>query len=67
VDTLKLGRTKYPGALASLDALCRRFAIDLSGRTTHNALLDCELRAKVYLELIGVGSSASSYLLSRNG
>jgi DNA polymerase-3 subunit epsilon len=52
-DTLGLARRKFPGAQASLDALCRRFEIDLSARTKHGALLDCELLAAVYLELIG--------------
>jgi DNA polymerase-3 subunit epsilon len=53
VDTLALAKTRFPGVPNSLDALCRRFAIDLSARTTHNALLDCRLLAQVYLELIG--------------
>lgn len=53
VDTLELARKRYPGAAASLDALCRRFAIDLSVREKHGALVDCELLAAVYLELIG--------------
>lgn len=53
VDTLSLARRKFPGAQASLDALCRRFAIDASARTLHGALVDCDLLAKVYLELIG--------------
>lgn len=52
-DTLLLARKRYPGAPASLDALCRRFAIDLTARTKHGARLDCELLAAVYLELIG--------------
>src|SRR5262249_55884427 len=52
-DTLGLARRRFPGAQASLDALCRRFEIDLSARTKHGALLDCELLAAVYLELIG--------------
>jgi len=52
-DTLGLARRKFPGAQARLDALCRRFEIDLSARTKHGALLDCELLAAVYLELIG--------------
>ena len=52
-DTLLLARKRFPGAQASLDALCRRFGIDLSQRTKHNARLDCELLAAVYLELIG--------------
>jgi DNA polymerase-3 subunit epsilon len=53
VDTVKLARKKFPGAPANLDALCRRFDIDLSVRTKHGALLDAQLLAKVYLELIG--------------
>ncbi|MBM3534411.1 MAG: DNA polymerase III subunit epsilon [Alphaproteobacteria bacterium] len=53
VDTVSLARRKYPGAPASLDALCRRFEIDLSARDKHGAKLDCELLALVYLELIG--------------
>lgn len=52
-DTVTVARRKYPGAQVSLDALCRRFAIDNSGRTLHGALLDCQLLAEVYLELIG--------------
>ena len=53
VDTLAIARQKFPGAPASLDALCRRFAIDNSSRTLHGALLDSEILAEVYLELIG--------------
>ncbi|MGF1623661.1 MAG: DNA polymerase III subunit epsilon [Alphaproteobacteria bacterium] len=53
VDTLGLARQKYPGAQASLDALCRRFGVDNSARTKHGALLDAELLADVYLELVG--------------
>lgn len=52
-DTLLIARGKFPGAPANLDALCRRFAIDLSSRTKHGALLDAELLADVYLELTG--------------
>jgi DNA polymerase-3 subunit epsilon len=52
-DTLALARRRFPGAPASLDALCRRFAIDLSDRDKHGALLDCRLLAAVYLELVG--------------
>jgi DNA polymerase-3 subunit epsilon len=48
-----IARQKFPGAQASLDALCRRFEIDNSARTKHGALLDAELLAEVYLELIG--------------
>lgn len=53
VDTLAIARKKYPGSPASLDALCRRFGIDNSARTLHGALLDSEILAEVYLELIG--------------
>jgi DNA polymerase III subunit epsilon len=53
VDTLALAKTRYPGLPNSLDALCRRLDIDLSARTTHNALLDCRLLAEVYVELTG--------------
>ncbi len=52
-DTVALARQKFPGSPASLDALCRRFAIDTSARTKHGALLDSEILAEVYLELIG--------------
>lgn len=53
IDTLAIARSKYPGAQASLDALCRRFGIDNTARTLHGALLDSEILAEVYLELIG--------------
>ncbi|CAI3922557.1 DNA polymerase III [Commensalibacter communis] len=53
IDTLKLARAKYPLSPNSLDALCRRFSIDLSQRTTHNALLDCKLLSEVYIQLTG--------------
>jgi DNA polymerase III subunit epsilon len=53
IDTLVLAKARFPGMPNSLDALCRRFAIDLSARTTHNALLDCRLLAEVYVELTG--------------
>lgn len=53
IDTLDMARTLFPGARASLDALCKRFEIDASDRTKHGALIDSELLAKVYLELIG--------------
>lgn len=53
VDTLALAKKRFPGMPNSLDALCRRFSIDLSARTTHNALLDCKLLADVYVELTG--------------
>jgi len=53
IDTLEMARARFPGLPNSLDALCRRFAIDPSARTTHNALLDCKLLAEVYIELTG--------------
>jgi len=53
VDTVRMAREKFPGAPASLDALCRRFDIDNSARSLHGALLDAQLLAEVYLELIG--------------
>lgn len=53
LDTLQLARRKFPGAQVSLDALCRRYEIDNAHRTLHGALLDSELLAEVYLELIG--------------
>ena len=52
VDTLVLARDKYPGSPASLDALCKKFRIDNSKRTQHSALIDCDLLAKVYINLI---------------
>ena len=52
IDTLLLARDKYPGSAASLDALCRRYRIDNSRRTKHTALIDCDLLAKVYINLI---------------
>ncbi len=53
VDTVTMARKKYPGQPANLDALCRRFGIDNSERTYHGALLDSELLAEVYMELLG--------------
>jgi DNA polymerase-3 subunit epsilon len=53
LDTLLLARQRFPGSPASLDALCRRFGIDLARREKHGARVDCELLAEVYLELIG--------------
>jgi DNA polymerase III subunit epsilon len=53
LDTVQIARTRFPGSPASLDALCRRFGVDNSGREKHGALLDSELLAEVYLELVG--------------
>ena len=52
IDTLDLARNKFPGSPASLDALCKRFKIDNSKRIQHTAIIDCELLAKVYVNLI---------------
>ena len=54
VDSLEVARNKFPGTSNSLDALCKRFNIDISKRTKHNALLDCELLREVYINLIDV-------------
>ena len=54
IDSLEVARNKFPGVSNSLDALCRRFNIDLSRRTKHNALLDCELLREVYINLLEV-------------
>ncbi|MDE0779229.1 MAG: DNA polymerase III subunit epsilon [Alphaproteobacteria bacterium] len=53
IDTVAMARRKFPGAQANLDALCRRFDVDLSRREKHGALLDAELLAEVYLQLCG--------------
>ena len=52
IDTLTLARNKFPGSSISLDALCKRYRIDNSKRVQHNALIDCDLLAKVYINLI---------------
>ncbi len=54
IDSLDIARNKFPGMSNSLDALCKRFNIDLSRRTKHNALLDCELLREVYINLLDV-------------
>ena len=53
IDTLMMARKKYPGGQASLDALCKKFGVDNSGRDLHGALIDADLLALVYIELIG--------------
>lgn len=63
VDTVMLARDKHPGARVSLDALCKHYGIDNSRRTLHGALLDSEILAEVYLELIG-GKQVSLALIS---
>jgi len=52
IDSLEVARNKFPGTSNSLDALCKRFNVDLSRRTKHNALLDCELLREVYINLL---------------
>ena len=54
IDSLEIARNKFPGTSNSLDALCKKFNIDLSRRTKHNALLDCELLREAYIHLLGV-------------
>ena len=54
IDSLSVARNKFPGTSNSLDSLCKKFNIDLSKRTKHNALLDCELLREVYINLLDV-------------
>ena len=61
IDTLELARSKYPGMSNSLDALCKRFSVDLSRRTKHNAVLDCELLREVYIYLLDVKEPKLSF------
>ncbi len=61
VDSLTIARNKFPGSPASLDALCRRFNVDLSKRTKHGALLDTELLCEVYIELMGGAQTGFSF------
>lgn len=61
VDTLEIAKSKFPGARNNLDALCKRFNIDNSKRTKHGALLDAELLAEVYLELLGGAEPTMSF------
>ena len=62
IDTLAIAKRKYPGAQASLDALCKRFEIDITKREKHGALLDANLLVDVYIELIG--GKQTSFILS---
>ena len=61
IDTLEIARGKYPGTSNSLDALCKRFNVDLSRRTKHNALLDCDLLREVYINLLDVKEPKLSF------
>lgn len=67
IDTVALARKKFPGAPASLDALCRRFNVSLESRTLHGALLDSQLLADVYLELLGGRARAFDFDPRRQG
>lgn len=67
IDSLALARQRFPGAPASLDALCRRFDVDTSARTKHGALLDSELLAEVYLGLIGGRQPGLDLAIDRQG
>jgi DNA polymerase-3 subunit epsilon len=67
IDTLQLARQKHPGASNNLDALCKRYGIDNSSREKHGALLDSELLAEVYLELIGVQQSGFDLSVGGSG
>lgn len=66
LDTVKMARRKFPGQRANLDALCQRFSIDNSGREKHGALLDSELLAEMYLELLGGRQPALMTLQQHN-
>ncbi len=66
VDTLEIAKSKFPGARNNLDALCRRFNIDNSKRTKHGALLDAELLAEVYLELLGGAEPSMNFHIEQN-
>ena len=65
-DTLTLARSKFPASSNSLDNLCKRFNIDISRRTKHNALLDCELLREVYINLVGQKEPSLSFSANYN-
>jgi len=65
-DTLSLARSKFPASSNSLDNLCKRFNIDISRRTKHNALLDCELLREVYINLVGQKEPSLSFSVNDN-
>ena len=66
IDSLEVARNKFPGVSNSLDSLCKRYNIDLSRRTKHNALLDCELLREVYINLIGVKEPKFAFVNNNN-
>ena len=63
IDTLELAREKFPGSAINLDSLCKKFKINYSKRQRHNALVDCELLSKVYINLIGQKEPALDFLI----
>ena len=65
IDTLQIARKMFPGSPANLDALCKRFNVDLSKRDKHGALLDCQLLAEVYINLLGGKQSSLSFALDK--
>ncbi|HLC08290.1 MAG TPA: DNA polymerase III subunit epsilon [Methyloceanibacter sp.] len=67
VDTLAMARRKHPGSACSLDALCKRYGIDLTAREKHSALLDCKLLAAVYAELVGGHQARLEFAVNGNG
>ena len=67
IDSLEVARNKFPGTSNSLDALCRKFNIDLSKRTKHNALLDCELLREVYINLLDAKEPKFNLLSDSSG
>jgi DNA polymerase-3 subunit epsilon len=67
VDTLAMARRKHPGSPCSLDALCKRYGIDLAGREKHSALVDCKLLAEVYAELVGGHQARLEFSVNGNG
>ena len=66
VDTLQIAKSKYPGSSSSLDALCKRFRIDNSKREKHNAIIDCELLSKVYVNLLDQKEPSLKFLENQN-
>ena len=66
IDTLALARDKFPGSPVSLDALCKRYRVDNSKRIQHTALIDCDLLAKVYINLIDQKEPTLNFQKSRS-
>ncbi|MDR0678484.1 MAG: DNA polymerase III subunit epsilon [Holosporaceae bacterium] len=67
IDTLEITRKKFPGMPANLDALCKKFEIDLSSRVVHGALVDCKLLSEVYINLLGGRQSGLSFTTEASG